>query len=174
MKTYKGTGIYLTPEFYSSKAWNDCGHHAHQLYFELYNGLKWIGKGKKKQFTNHDELGYTQTQFCKKYKVSKETYSNARNQLIRVGLISITHKGGNGRGDYTKYKLYYHEGRTLTNNDRERWKAYDGDKKNWEHEKPKSEHRIGIKNRFKKGVGGRKKKTTLTKPPLNGGYSLSK
>ncbi len=172
---HKGTGIYLSPEFYNSKAWHDAGLMGQRLFIDLHNGLTWKGKGKKMEYTNHDQLAFTQEDFCKKYGCCKETYSNARNKCIYVGLIRITHKGGNGRHDYTKYKLTYLGGHPLTNNDQERWRSYDGEKKNWGHEIPKSKHRIGIKNRFEKGKGGRVKKKipTLSNPTLNGGISLS-
>ena len=175
-KKYKGTGIYLTPEFYNSRAWHDAGFYGQKLFFDLFNGLFWkVTRKHGKQYTNHDELAFTQADFCKKYNCCKETYTKARNRLIYVGLIRITHKGGNGRKDYNTYKLCYHEGRALTNNDQERWRSYDGEKKNWGHEIPKSKHRIGIKNRFEKGKGGRVKKKipTLSNPTLNGGISLS-
>jgi len=173
-KKHKGTGIYLTPEFYNSRAWHDAGFYGQKLFIDLYNGLTWKGKGKKLEYTNHDELAFSQDDFCDKYGCCKETYTKWRNRLIYVGLIRITHKGGNGRGDYSKYKLCYHGGRPLTNNDQQRWMMYDGEKKNWGHEIPKSKHRIGINNRFEKGKGGRKKIPTLSKPPLNGGIPLSK
>jgi len=166
----KGTGIYLTPEFYNSKAWHDAGFNGQKLFIDLFNGLKWKGKGKKKEYTNHDQLAFTQGEFCKKYGYVKATYTSARNKLIYVGLISMTHKGGNGKGDHSKYKLFYHDGRPLTNNDQERWRTYDGEKKNWGHEIPTSKHRIGMKTQFQKGESGRtrKKISTLSKHTLNG------
>ena len=170
----KGTGIYLTPEFYNSKAWHDAGLYGQKLFIDLFNGLTWdwIKKGNKKvkEYNNHDQLGFTQVEFCKKYGCMNETYTRARNRCIYVGLISMTHKGGNGRGDYSTYKLLYHEGRLLTNNDQQRWMLYDGEKKNWGHEIPTSKHRIGMKTQFQKGESGRtrKKISTLTNDTLNG------
>ena len=167
----KGTGIYLTPEFYNSNAWRHAGLYGQRLFLDLHNGINWTGKGKKQEFTNHAELSFTQDDFMEKYGCCKATYTAARDNLIYTGLIRMTHKGGNGRGDFSKYKLCYLGGKPLPNNDQQRWMLFDGEKKNWGHEIPKSPHRIGIKNRFEKGVGG--KKPTLSKPPLNGGIPLS-
>ena len=175
---YKGVGIYLTPEFYNSKAWNFAGINGQRLFIELHNRIRhdWVTrnvKGKRqkvKEYTNHDELAFTQHQFCKKYGCSNETYTRARNRNIECGLIRITHKGGNGRGDYTTYKLCYLGGNPLPNGDQERWRMYGADGKNWAYEIPKSKHRIGIKNRFQKGESGRtrKKIPTLSNDTLNG------
>mgnify|MGYP001356450549 CR=1 FL=1 len=177
-KKYKGLGIYLTPEFYNSKAWNFAGINGQRLFIDLHNGIKfeWVYrkvKGKKervKEYTNHDQLIFSQDDFCKKYGCSNETYTRARNRLIECGLARITHKGGNGRGDYTTYKLCYLGGDALPNGDQERWRSFDADGKNWAYEKPKSNHRIGIKNRFQPGESGRtrKKIPTLSNDTLNG------
>ena len=169
----KGTGCYLTPEFYSSQAWNSCKKYARQLFYELHNGLNWdnVKRNKKIRFyTNYKELSCTQVEFCKKYKCSKQTYTDARNKLIEVGLIKITHKGGNGKEDRSKYQIFYLGGSQLPDNTIERWKLYDGDKMNWKKEIPKSKHRIGNKNQFKKGESGRarKKINTLENYTLNG------
>ena len=170
-KKYKGLGIYLTPEFYNSKAWDYAGINGQRLFIDLHNGLKYKRSKKRgKEYTNHDQLIFSQDDFCKKYGCSNETYTRARNRLIECGLIRITHKGGNGRGDYTKYKLCYLGGDPLPNGDQERWRMYGVDGKNWAYEKPKSKHRIGIKNRFQPGESGRtrKKIPTLSNDTLNG------
>ena len=171
-KKYKGIGIYLTPEFYNSKAWNYAGINGQRLFIELHNGVKYNRSKKRgKEYTNHTELAFTQQQFCKKYECSNETYTRARNRLIECGLARITHKGGNGRGDYTTYKLCYLGGDFLPNGEQERWRCFGVDEKNWAYEIPKSKHRIGIKNRFQKGESGRtrKKKPTLTNDTLYNG-----
>ena len=184
LKKYKGLGLYLSPELENSKAWNDAGEYGRKLFWCLHNGLKWTrlkdkNTGKEvKEYSNHMELAFTQAEFCNKYKCHKQTYTNARNRLIYVGLIRITHKGGNGRGDYTKYQLFYQNGDVLSVDEEGkypyvRWRHYP--EENWKVEIPTSKHRIGIKNRFEKGECGRhrKKKPTLSKPPLNGGIPLS-
>ena len=169
VKKFKGYGLYISPELFNSRAWNDIGIYAHRLFFELHNGLRYKRTKKNDtEFTNHDELSFTQVQFCDKYGCVNDTYTNARNRLIYVGLARITHKGGNGRGDYTKYKLCYMNNVPLPNDDQARWRSYDDENKNWGHEIPTSKHRIGINHRFEKGECGRhrKKKPTLSKPPL--------
>ena len=170
IKKFKGYGLYLSPELFNSRAWNDIGIYGHRLFFELHKGLKY--KRTKKngvQYTNNGELSFKQDEFCKKYGCCKATYTKARNELIRVGLIRITHKGGNGKGDYTTYKLTYcGNANPLPNNDSPRWKFYDGENKHWENEIPKSKHKIGNRTRWKKGESGRKKISTLSKHTLNG------
>ena len=170
-------GLYITPELECSKAWNDAGEYGRKLFYCFHNGIRWkYTKKNGNEFSNHDELAFPQAEFCKKYGCCKETYTRARNRLIYVGLARIIHKGGNGRGDYTTYKLCYLGGKPLPNNDQQRWMLYDGENKNWGHEIPTSKHRIGIKNRFEKGKGGRakKKNSTLSNLTLNGGIPLSK
>lgn len=169
---FKGFGIYISPELFNSKAWNNIGIYAHKLFIELHNGLRY--KRNKKDgvnFTNNGELSFKQAEYCKKHRCCKETYTKARNELIKVGLIRITHRGGNGKGDYTTYKLTYcNNTHPLPNNDTPRWKHYDGEKNNWEKEIPKSKHKVGINTRFKQGESGRyrNKSSTLSKPTLNG------
>ena len=158
----KGTGIYFTPQFWWSKAWQDCGENARELFFCLYNSINWTSSKKHgKQFTNHDQLVYTQAQFKEKYGCCNQTYTKARNQLIQVGLIRITYRGGNGRGDMTRYKLTYLGGESLPNGDDERWRLYDGEKYTWEEDIPKSRSKIGVKTRWKKGECGRNSKSNL-------------
>ena len=182
LKKYKGLGLYLSPELENSKAWQDIGEYGRKLFFCLHNGLRWkrIKQNGKmvKEYTNHMELAFTQDDFCKKYGCCKETYTQARNRLIKVGLARITHKGGNGRKDYTKYQLFYQNNNPLSADEEGkypyvRWRHYP--EENWGDEIPKTKHRIGIKNRFEKGKGGRvkKKKSTLSKHTLNEGIPLS-
>ena len=162
-------GLYISPELECSKAWNDAGLYGQRLFYCLHNGIRY--KRTKKNgvmFTNHDELAFTQAEFMEKYSCCKETYTSAKKQLIHVGLARITHHGGKGKNDFTKFKLCYLNDNPLPNNDMPRWKFYDGDKKNWGNEVQKSKHGIGKKHRFEKGKGGRKKISTLSKPTLNG------
>lgn len=171
MKAFKGYGLYISPDLQGSKAWNDIGVRGHRLFYDLHNGLRY--KRTKKhgiQFTNNGELFFTETQYCKKYNCSKDVYTNARNDCIRVGLIRMTYRGGNGKGDKSKYKLTYCNNTSpLPNNDKPRWKFYDGVNMNWEKEIPKSKSKVGNKTQFQQGESGRnRKKSTLSKHTLNG------
>ena len=50
-------------------------------------------KGKWLSFRN-GELSFTESDYTKLTKRSKQTYLNARNQLIETGFIKMTHRGG--------------------------------------------------------------------------------
>ena len=125
----------------------------------FYTELRFTGKGKKKQFTNNGELSFSEAEFKANKLGASQTYINARNQLIKVGFIKITYRGGMARGDMNKYKLLW-----LTNSvrhDEMRWKQYP--EKNWEHEIPKvKDYIVGRKTRFKKT------NNTLNNKTLNG------
>ena len=170
MKPFKGYGLYISPELQGSKAWNDIGVRGHRLFYDLHNGLRYRRKKDGIHFTNNGELFFTEKQYCEKYNCSKDVYTNARNDSIRVGLIRMTYRGGNGKGDYSTYKLtYLNNTSPLPNGDKPRWKFYDGDKINWENEIPKSKSKVGNKTQFQKGECGRnRKKSTLSKHTLNG------
>jgi len=168
-KSFKGYGLYISSELQSSRAWNDIGIRSHRLFFDLHNGLRYKRSKKKGiQYINNGELFFTEKQYCEKYNCSKQVYTYAKNDLIRVGLIRMTHRGGNGKGDYSTYKLTYLSNTSpLPNNDRPRWKFYP--EENWENEIPKSKTIVGNKSRFKKGESGRNRKkiSTLSKHTLN-------
>ena len=166
----RGCGLYLTPELQNSKAWKYLGKYAIHLFFDLHNELKYKFKDsynpikgrmkKERVYSNNGNIAFTQVQFCKKYACVKDTYTNARNQLIYVGLITITHLGGFGKGDVTKYKLEYvqHNNKSLSKG---KWCDFDGDK-NWEADIQKASKKlVGKKSQWKKGETGRKNIFTL-------------
>ena len=122
--------------------------------------LKFTGSRKKKNFafTNNAEVSFSEAEFRFNKLGSSQTYLNARNQLIEVGFIKVTYRGGMARGDMNKYKLLWINGVRL---DEMRWKRYPGE--NWEHEIPKiKDFIVGRGTRFKK------KNNTLKKNTLNG------
>ena len=120
--------------------------------------LRFSGKGKKRVYTNNGKISFSEAEFKANKLGSSQTYINARNQLIRVGFIKVTHRGGMARGDMNKYKLLWVDG---VRHDEMRWKMYPNE--NWEHEIPKvKDYAVGRETRFKK------KSKTLKNKTLNG------
>ena len=108
--------------------------------------------------TNIFCLSFSEAEFKANGLGCSATYIKARNQLIEVGFIKITYRGGMGGGDMNKYKLLWVDG---VRHDEMRWKRYP--KENWEHEIPKiKDYIVGRETRFKK------KNNTLQKNTLNG------
>ena len=124
----------------------------------FYTELRWRGKGKKRTFINSGEISFSEAEFKANGLGCSATYIKARNQLIKVGFIKVTYRGGMARGDMNKYKLLWVDG---VQHDKMRWKLYPDE--DWEHEVPKvKDYIVGRKTRFKK------KNNTLQKYTLNG------
>ena len=157
---HKGFSILLTNRLYWSKAYQSLTLSARNLLWCMFAELKYTGLRKNKTFayTNNGKISFTEYEFKKQGLGSSSTYLNARNQLIEVGWIEITYRGGMARGDMNKYELLFIEG---VKRDDKRWKHYP--KENWEHEIPKvKDFAVGRETRFKK------KNNTLQKYTLNG------
>ena len=104
-----------------------------------------------KSFRN-GELSFTEPDYIKLTGRSKQTYLNARNQLIKTGFIKITHRGGNGSGDRGMYLVLIDKDIKIEN---QYWRRYP--QENWTNEIPKSRGlTIGKETRWKKGQSGRK------------------
>ena len=104
-----------------------------------------------KSFRN-GELSFTEPDYIKLTGRSKQTYINARNQLIETGFINITHRGGNGSGDRGMYRVLIVDD---VRSEDQRWRRYP--EQNWANEIPKSRGlTIGKDTRWKKGQSGRK------------------
>ena len=104
-----------------------------------------------KSFRN-GELSFTEPDYIKLTGRSKQTYINARNQLIETGFIKMTHRGGNCRGDRAMYLVLIDKDVKI---EKQRWRRYP--EQNWANEIPKSKGlTIGKETRFKKGQSARK------------------
>ena len=104
-----------------------------------------------KSFRN-GELSFTESDYIKMTGRSKQTYLNARNQLIETGFIHRTHRGGNCRGDRAMYLVLIDKDIKIEN---QCWRKYP--KENWTDKIPKSKgSAIGKETRFKKGQSARK------------------
>ena len=148
-------GFYYYNKLYLSVAYQSLSIGARNLLHMLLSELhfKWNKKKKKKIYTTNGEISFTETDFKELFGSCVQTYLNARNSLIRVGLIRQTYRGGMCRGDRATYKvLCLYDG--LLDSEM-RWLQYP--EKNWESEIPKPRRQmIGLSTQFKKGKGGLK------------------
>jgi len=147
---------------YWSDAYQTLTLSARNLMMCFYAELRWSGKGKKRVFTNNGEISFSEAEFKANKLGASGTYLNARNQLIKVGFIKVTYRGGMARGDMNKYKLLWVDG---VFHHKMRWKRYPNE--NWEHEIPKvKDYAVGRETRFKK-INNTLKNDTLngTNPP---------
>ena len=153
----------LTNRLYWSEAYQALTKSSQNLMWSLYAELRFSGSRKKKNFsyTNNGSLSFSETEFKKQGLGASQTYLNARNKLIEVGLIKLTYEGGMSKGDMNKYKLLWIDGvRHLEM----RWKRYPAE--NWKHEVPFKKDNLIVKGtRFKKSF------STLKDMALNGGIS---
>ena len=113
---------------------------------------------KKYSEVNNGELSFTESQFRMMSGCSKQSYYNARNQLIETGFIKITYRGGGGSGDRSTYKLFICSD---IPEKKQRWRKYPAE--NWKDEIPKAkDNLVGKKSQWKKGQCGRKLDSTLS------------
>ena len=99
------------------------------------------------------ELSFTESEYKQLTGRCSSTYLNARNKLIEVGFIEMTHRGGSCRGDRAMYKILFGIGGM--SEEKEKWRRYP--KENWKEKIPKSRGMtVGSKTRWKKGQSGRK------------------
>ena len=155
--------LLLDNKFYWSEAFQSLRKSAQKLLFCMIAELRFTGKrGNKKNpftYTNNGEISFSETEFFKQGLGASETYNFAKKQLIEVGLIKITYRGGFARGDMNKYELLLNI--EMVPQHKQRWREYP--KKNWKHEIPKvKDYAVGRKTRFKK------KNNTLKNKTLNG------
>ena len=160
MKPIASKRFYFTinDRLYWSTAYQSLTLSARNLMMCFYSELRWQGKGKKKVYTNNGEISFSEAEFKANGLGCSATYIKARNQLIKVGFIKVTYRGGMARGDMNKYKLLWVD---EVLHSEMRWKLYPDE--DWEHEIPKvKDYIVGRKTRFKK------KNNTLQKYTLNG------
>ena len=157
MKTSNRSGHYYNKRLIFSDAYQELTLSARDLLFMMITELRYSNKkrrdGVDKQWTNNGEVSVTQSQFRKQLGYCRETYLKARDQLIKVGFIKQTHRGGKGAGDRAKYEVLISANGIEAHN--ERWTEYP--KKDWIDEIPEAKNQlIGTKTRWKKGKSGRK------------------
>ena len=147
----------LYERLFWSEAYQSLTPSAVNLMMCFYTELRWSGKRKKRKILNNGEISFSEAEFKANGLGCSATYIKARNQLIKVGFIKVTYRGGMARGDMNKYKLLWVDG---VQHDKMRWKLYPDE--DWEHEIPKvKDYIVGRGTRFKK------KNNTLQKHTLN-------
>ena len=152
-------GYFFKSELLFSPAYVELPKSARDLLHCLIFELRFSKRNKKPiSFTNNGDISFTEKQFKKEFGYASNTYLEARNRLIRNGLIKQTYRGGMSRGDMAKYKV-------LTASDLNpkemRWLRYP--QENWETDIPRMKNNmVGVETRFKS-------KATLKKSTLNGG-----
>ena len=141
-----------------SEAYQSLTPSAVNLMMCFYTELRWSGKRKKRKILNNGEISFSEAEFKANKLGSSQTYINARNQLIKVGFIKVTYRGGMARGDMNRYKLLWTQD---VFHHKMRWQRYPHE--NWEQDIPKvKDYIVGRETRFKK------KNNTLQKHTLNG------
>ena len=151
-------GFYYPVFMKLSPAYQELAISARNLLYLMAITAKFDWVRNEKHSRNNGKIGLPESEFKKYYGGAKQTYYNARDQLITNGLIVQTRQGGYGIGDYATYKLLFLPD---VRSSHQRWRKYP--EKNGEHEIPKSKHSvIGKDTRFKKGVANRKPKATLS------------
>lgn len=161
-KQYQGkipynSGFYYNTPFYYSIAYQSLTKASRDLLHCFLSERRY--NRKTKETTNNGSISFTQKQFIEIFKYSKSTYLNSRNQLIELGFIRQTYRGGDHRGDMAKYEILCFPDVNIT---KERWRAYP--EKDWKSEIPKSRNQqIGKAFQWKKGECGRYSKFTVKK-----------
>ena len=145
-------GVWMTNALFFSPAYQALSRSSINLFHCLMNELRFTKKRGKRIFTNNGEVSLAEVQFKEMFSCASQTYLNARDKLIEVGLIKLTYRGGMGSGDMTKYKIL-----ALTDlpKDEQRWLKYPDS--NWKSDIPTAKGlTIGKDTRWKKGQSGRK------------------
>ena len=151
-------GFYYSNEFFLSPAYQVLTLSARNLLQCLLTELRYTRKKGLRKYTNNGEVSFTEVQFKKLFSCCSSTYLNARNQLIEVGIIKLTYRGGMGRGDMSRYRILLTDDVLRQN---QRWRFYPV--KEWSNEIPKPKKQlVGVKTQWKKGKSGRKIKATLS------------
>ena len=88
--------IRYTNELYFSPAYQSLSKSARNLFHCFMNELRFTkGKYRKpSEYTNNGEVSFTVVQFRKIFGVTSQTYFDARDKLIEVGLLKQTYRGG--------------------------------------------------------------------------------
>jgi len=152
--------LLLDNKFYWSEAFQSLTKSAQNLLFCMIAELRFTGvrgsKSKPFSYTNNKRISFSESEFRKQELGASGTYISARNQLIRVGFIKITYRGGMARGDMNTYELLINS--ELAPQSKQRWKRYP--KEDWEHEIPKAkDYAVGRETRFTKSNNTLKNKS---------------
>jgi len=151
LKVKMKKGGFYRNELWFSPAYQHLNNSSRDLLQCLYTEInKAQVKGKWKGFRN-GELSFVESDYKRLTGRCKQTYLTARNQLIEVGFIKMTHRGGACRGDRAMYRVLIAKD---VRKEHQRWRRYP--EENWANEIPKSRGiTIGKTTQWKKGQTGR-------------------
>ncbi len=159
-------GFYYKNDFWFHKAYQTLNKASRDLLQCFLTELDRVRRKNKRNewiITNNGEISFTVLQFKHRCGYSKQSYRNARNQLITNGIIVQTYQGGNCKGDMAEYRLLCTDD-IITS--QQRWRQFP--EKTWEDDIPKSNKlRVGSKTQWKPGECGRNLKSTLSDCTLN-------
>ena len=146
-------GFFYPNDFWLSSAYLGLNKSARDLLQCLVTEISKVKRMGKWVEINNGKLSFSEISYKALTGRCSSTYLNARNELIKRGIIEMTHRGGGGAGDSSMYKILF--GIKSMPKENEKWRRYP--KENWEKDIPKSKGiTIGIKTRWKKGQSGRK------------------
>ena len=151
LKVKMNKGCFYRNELWFSHAYQHLNKSSRDLLQCLYTEInKAQVKGKWKECRN-GYLSFVESDYRKLTGRCKQTYLTARNQLIEVGLIKMTHRGGACRGDRAMYCVLIAKD---VRKEHQRWRRYP--EENWANEIPKSRGlTIGKTTQWKKGQTSR-------------------
>ena len=146
-------GVFYRNDVWFSPAYQKLTLSARDLLQCLSSEIRKVKIAKNWEERNNGDLSFTEVDYKKLTKRTSATYLSARNLLIEVGFIEITHRGGSCRGDRSMYKILF--GIKNMPKNEEKWRNYP--KENWKDSIPRAKNtHIGKKTRFKKGQSGKK------------------
>jgi hypothetical protein len=107
-------GIYIERALYQSKAFLSLGRNAIKLLFALLDvrirepqkiAKDRKGAKRKPRYINEDRLEAPYPTLRKKYRMNNQGITNAIDELLAKGFIEISHSGGMGEHDKSRYAL---------------------------------------------------------------------
>lgn len=103
--------MFIDRKLIRSEAWLSLGRTAMQSYLLFRDKAQMVElktkRGEKKRFkiTNNGEIVFTYAQALRDFGISYERFALALSQLVKAGLIDISHHGGGLKGDCTLYSI---------------------------------------------------------------------
>ena len=122
LKVKMKKGGFYRNELWFSPAYQHLNNSSRDLLQCLYTEINKVKvKGKWEDFRN-GELSFVESDYRRLTGRCKQTYLTARNQLIEVGFIKMTHRGGGGgRGDRAMYRVLFCNDVLIKH---QRWRRY--------------------------------------------------
>ena len=114
VKKHSNGGIYIERYLYQSKAFLSLGRNAIKLLFALWDvrirepkkmAKDRKGVSRKPGYINLDRLEAPYPTLIKKYYMNNQGITNAIDELLAKGFIKISHNGGMGEHDKSRYEL---------------------------------------------------------------------